>query len=91
MERSCYHQLGRTGSELLKATGWSWNYCGEASSYRQDIIMIGHATLSSSSFMEALFPEDMQRNDDLLQSQSTSIRNLELQLGQLASDFFERL
>ncbi|KGN51008.1 hypothetical protein Csa_008461 [Cucumis sativus] len=40
--------------------------------------------------MEALFREYMQRNDALLQSQASSIKNLELQLGQLANDVSER-
>ena len=36
--------------------------------------------------MESLFQEYMQRNDALLQSQAASIKNLELQMGQIAND-----
>ncbi|TYK05491.1 uncharacterized protein E5676_scaffold83G002000 [Cucumis melo var. makuwa] len=41
--------------------------------------------------METLLLKYMQRNDVLLQSQATFLKNLELQLGQLARDFFGRL
>ena len=40
--------------------------------------------------METLIRGYMKRNDALLQSQATSIRNLELQMGQIAIDFSER-
>lgn len=40
--------------------------------------------------METLLREDMQRNDALLESQATSIKQIELQLEQLDNDFSER-
>ncbi|KAA0049612.1 hypothetical protein E5676_scaffold94G00940 [Cucumis melo var. makuwa] len=40
--------------------------------------------------METLLREYMQRNDALLQTQATSIKNLKLQLAQLASDISGR-
>lgn len=40
--------------------------------------------------METLVQEYMQRNDTLLQSQATSTKNMELQMGQLANDIYGR-
>ncbi|WP_217833224.1 hypothetical protein, partial [Picosynechococcus sp. PCC 7002] len=43
-----------------------------------------------SSSMEALLKEYMQKNDALMQTQASSIRNLKLQLGQIAGEFKTR-
>ena len=40
--------------------------------------------------MEALLKEYMQKNDALLQTQASSIRNLELQIGQIAGELKTR-
>lgn len=41
--------------------------------------------------MKNLIWEYMQKNDVVLQTQATSIRNVEVQLEQLVSDFSERM
>lgn len=49
-----------------------------------------HQTSSSLSPLEALLKEYMQKNDALLQKQASSIRNLELQMGQIVGELKNR-
>ncbi|XP_062075995.1 uncharacterized protein LOC133780137 [Humulus lupulus] len=45
---------------------------------------------SQSSFLESLMRDYMAKNDAVIQSQTASLRNLEIQLGQLANDLKNR-